>query len=58
MTQVNAVLPARDAGEDTKADEILEAIRDNVRRYHQAGIAGTKLVFSVDCQSGRGRLNS
>jgi tetratricopeptide (TPR) repeat protein len=40
----------REAGEETT--ELLEAIRDNVRRYHQAGIAGTKLTFSVDFEEG------
>jgi TolB-like protein/Tfp pilus assembly protein PilF len=42
----------RDAGEDAEAAELLAAISDNVRRYHQAGIAGTKLIFSVDFEEG------
>jgi len=40
----------RDAGEG--AGELLAAIRDNVRRYQQAGISGSKLVFSVDFEEG------
>ncbi len=42
----------RDAGEDTATGVLLAAIRENVRRYHQAGIGGTKLVFSVDFEEG------
>jgi len=42
----------RDAGEDVEADELLAAIRDNVRRYHEAGIIGSKLVFSVNFEEG------
>jgi len=42
----------RDAGEEAGASELLAAIRDNVRRYHQAGIAGSKKVFSVDFEEG------
>jgi hypothetical protein len=42
----------RSAGEDAEAAELLAAIRDNVRRYHQAGIIGTKLIFSVDFEEG------
>jgi len=41
-----------DAGEDAEAGELLAAISDNVRRYHQAGIAGSKLDFSVDFEEG------
>lgn len=42
----------RNAGEDAEAGELLAAIRDNVRRYHQAGIVGSKLLFSVDFEEG------
>ena len=42
----------RDAGKDEDVGELLVAISDNVRRYHQAGIAGTKLIFSVDFEEG------
>jgi TolB-like protein len=40
------------AGEDDEANEILTAIRDNVRRYHQSGVTGSKAVFSVDFEDG------
>jgi hypothetical protein len=42
----------RNAGEDAEADELLAALRDNVQRYRQAGITGSKLVFSVDFEEG------
>ena len=35
-----------------KADEFLAAISDNVRRYHQAGIIGSKPAFSVGFEEG------
>jgi adenylate cyclase len=42
----------RNAGEDAEAGELLAAIRDNVRRYREAGITGSKLIFSVDFEEG------
>jgi tetratricopeptide (TPR) repeat protein len=43
----------READEGTGADEILAAIRDNVRRLRKAGMTGARLlVFSVDFEEG------
>jgi len=42
----------RDAGEEAEVGELVAAIRDNVRRYHQAGMTGTTLFFSVNYDEG------
>jgi TolB-like protein/Flp pilus assembly protein TadD len=43
----------RDADEDSGADELLAAIRDNVRRLREAGMIRTRLLlFSVDFEEG------
>jgi hypothetical protein len=44
----------RDAGEEDRAGELLAAMRDDVRRFREAGITGTEypLVFSIDVEEG------
>ncbi len=43
----------RDAGEEAEVGELVAAIRDNVHRYHEAGITGAGLVdYSVDYEEG------
>lgn len=43
----------RDAGEEADAGELVAAIRDNVHRYHEAGITGALLVdYSVNYEEG------
>ena len=42
----------RDAGEETEISELLVAIRDNVRRYHEADLTGTTVFFSADFEEG------
>ena len=42
----------REAGEEAEAGEILAAIRDNVRRYREAGLTGTRWNFSADYEEG------
>jgi len=42
----------RDAGEEDKIGELVAAIRDNVRRYHEAGITNGPLWYSVDYEEG------
>ncbi|MEE8528387.1 MAG: hypothetical protein V3S70_07420, partial [Gammaproteobacteria bacterium] len=42
----------RDAGEEAEVGELVAAIRDNVRRYHEAGITGADLNYSVDYEEG------
>jgi len=42
----------RNAGEEGGVGEILEAIRDNVRRYREAGLTGTFWRFNVDYEEG------
>ena len=44
----------RDAGEEAEVGELLAAIRDNVRRYHEAGMTVTDLFFSVSYDEGLG----
>ena len=41
-----------DAGEEAGVDELLEAIRDNVRGYHEADLTGTTLTFNADFDEG------
>ncbi len=42
----------RDAGEEPGAGELIAAIKDNVRRYREAGISRSKLQFSADYEDG------
>jgi hypothetical protein len=42
----------REAGEETAVGELLVAIRDNVRRYREAGLTGTRWNFSADYEEG------
>jgi hypothetical protein len=43
----------RDAGEEAEVGELVAAIRDNVHRYHEAGMTGADLVdYSVDYEEG------
>jgi len=42
----------RDAGEEAEVDELLAAIRDNVRRYGEAGITQADLYVGVDFEEG------
>ncbi|MEE8261363.1 MAG: hypothetical protein V3R83_02690 [Gammaproteobacteria bacterium] len=42
----------RDAGEEDAVGELVAAIRDNVRRYHEAGITVAYLFRSVDYEEG------
>ncbi|MDX1405757.1 MAG: winged helix-turn-helix domain-containing protein [Woeseiaceae bacterium] len=42
----------RDAGDEAAVDEIVAAIRDNVRRYQKAGIVGDGRSYGVDFEEG------
>ena len=42
----------RDAGEETDVGELVAAIRDNVRRYREAGVIRARLCCSVDYEEG------
>jgi TolB-like protein len=42
----------RDAGEYAEVSELLAAIRDNVRRYREAGLTGRFWTFNVDYEEG------
>ena len=42
----------RDAGEDAEVGELVAAIRDNVRRYHEAGITRARPGVSADYEEG------
>jgi TolB-like protein/DNA-binding winged helix-turn-helix (wHTH) protein/Flp pilus assembly protein TadD len=42
----------RDAGDETGVDEILAAIKDNVRRYHAAGYTNGTWYVSADFEEG------
>jgi TolB-like protein/Tfp pilus assembly protein PilF len=42
----------RDAGEEDKVDEVVAAIKDNVRRYRKAGIVGDGRSFGADYDEG------
>ncbi|MCH9027283.1 MAG: tetratricopeptide repeat protein [Proteobacteria bacterium] len=42
----------RDAGEEAEVGELLAAIKDNVRRYREAGVIRAKLYLSVDYEEG------
>jgi TolB-like protein/class 3 adenylate cyclase/tetratricopeptide (TPR) repeat protein len=42
----------REAGDEAGISELVAAIRDNVRRYHEAGITGGDEYYSVDYETG------
>ena len=42
----------RDAGEEAKVSELVAAIKDNVRRYREAGIIGDGRSFGADFEEG------
>jgi hypothetical protein len=42
----------RDSGEDAEVGELLAAMRDNVRRYREAGITLTTVYVSADFEEG------
>ena len=42
----------RNAGEESATEELVAAIRDNVGRYHEAGITGATNEFSVNYEAG------
>ncbi|MDH3338242.1 MAG: hypothetical protein OEM85_10020 [Gammaproteobacteria bacterium] len=42
----------RDAGDEAGVSELVAAIRDNVRRYHEAGITGADEFYSVNYETG------
>ena len=42
----------RDAGEESGVDELVAAMRDNVRRYQKAGIVGDGRSYGVDYEEG------
>ena len=57
FTFVHAVALAairRDAGEEYRVGELVAAIKDDVRRFREAGITGTEfpLVFNIDVEEG------
>ncbi|MFC1776800.1 tetratricopeptide repeat protein [Pseudomonadota bacterium] len=42
----------RDAGAETEVDELVEALRDNVRRYNDAGVTASTTRHSPDYEAG------
>jgi len=42
----------RDAGDEAEVGELVAAIRDNVRRYREAGVVGDGRTFGVDYEEG------
>jgi len=52
VTAAALIAIRRDAGEDAETDELIAAIRDNVRRYREAGIVGDDRYFGVDFEEG------
>jgi len=42
----------RDADEEAEVSELVAAIRDNVRRYYEAGMTVANVAFSVDYEEG------
>jgi hypothetical protein len=42
----------RNAGDEAGVGELRAAIQDSVRRYHEAGITGTHMFWSVDYEEG------
>jgi hypothetical protein len=42
----------RNAGEESATGKLVAAIRDNVRRYHEAGITGATDEFSINYEAG------
>ena len=41
-----------DVGDEAGIDEVHAAIRDNVRRYHEAGVTGGTMYWNVDYEEG------
>jgi hypothetical protein len=41
-----------DAGEEAGVDELLVAIRDNVRRFHEADLTGTTMTLNANFDEG------
>ncbi len=52
MTAAALIAVRRDAGEEDKVDELVAAIKDNVRRYREAGIVGDGRSFGADYDEG------
>jgi TolB-like protein/Tfp pilus assembly protein PilF len=52
MTAAALIAVRRDAGEEDKVDEVVSAIKDNVRRYREAGIFGDGRSFGADFDEG------
>jgi len=52
MTAAALIAVRRDAGEEDKVDEVVAAIKDNVRRYREAGIVGDGRSFGADYEEG------
>jgi len=52
LTAAALIAARRDAGEDDKVAELVAAIRDNVRRYREAGIVGDGRSFGPDYEEG------
>lgn len=52
MTAAALIAVRRDAGEEDKVDELVAAIKDNVRRYREAGIVGDGRSFGADYEEG------
>lgn len=51
-TAAALIAARRDAGEENKVDELVAAIKDNVRRYREAGIVGDGRSFGADYEEG------
>jgi TolB-like protein/Tfp pilus assembly protein PilF len=52
MTAAALIAVRRDAGEEDKVDEVVAAIKDNARRYREAGIFGDGRSFGADFDEG------
>ena len=52
LTAAALIAVRRDAGEEDKIDELVAAIKDNVRRYREAGIVGDGRSFGADYEEG------
>jgi len=52
MTAAALIAVRRDAGEEDKVDEVVAAIKDNARRYREAGIVGDGRSFGADYDEG------
>jgi TolB-like protein/Tfp pilus assembly protein PilF len=51
-TAMALIAVRRDVGDEAGIDEMHAAIRDNVRRYHEAGITGGTMYWNVDYEEG------